>query len=88
MLDAFEKIFMFWAGPNSYESLQSQEDKHSMAIANLNKNKELVTNTTAASRGPESASMEIPLFRPHFIKLSKTVFYEVNLTSQCSHLEM
>ena len=38
--------------------------------------------------GTESASIEIPLFRPHFIKLSKTVFYEVNLTSQCSHLEM
>ena len=55
---------------------------HSMAIANLNKSDELVTNTTAAS-----ASIEIPPFRPHFIKFSKTVFYEVNLTSQHSHLE-
>ena len=26
-------------------------------------------------------------FRPHFIKFSKTVTYEVNLTSQHSHLE-
>ena len=25
-------------------------------------------------RAPESASIEIPLFRPHFIKVSKTVF--------------
>ena len=25
-------------------------------------------------RGPESASIEIPSFRPHFIKFSKTVF--------------
>ena len=31
--------------------------------------------------GPESASIKIPPFRPHFIKFSKIVFYEVNLTS-------
>ena len=37
--------------------------------------------------GPESASIDIPPFRSHFIKFSKTVFYEVNLVSQCSHLE-
>ena len=30
--------------------------------------------------GPESATIEIPPFRPHFIHFSKTVFYEVNLT--------
>ena len=49
----------------------------------------LVTNTTAAYlRGPESASIEIPPFRPHFIKSSKTVSYEVNLSLQCSHLEV
>ena len=39
-------------------------------------------------RVPESASIEIPPFRSHFIKLSKTVFYEVNLVSQCSHLKV
>ena len=38
--------------------------------------------------GTESASIEIPSFRPHFIKILKTVFYEVNLTSQLSHLEV
>ena len=38
--------------------------------------------------GPESASIEIPPFRPYFIKFSKTVSYEVNLVSQCSHLEV
>ena len=38
--------------------------------------------------GPESASIEIPPFRPHFINFSKTVFYEVNLVSQCSYLEV
>ena len=27
------------------------------------------------ARGPESVSIEIPPFRPHFIKFSKTVFY-------------
>ena len=59
-----------------------------MAIANLDKSKELVTNTTAASKYNVSASMEIPPFRPHFINFSKTVFYEVNLTSQRSHLEV
>jgi hypothetical protein len=61
-----------------------------MAIANLNKREELVTNTIAKSflKGPESASMEIPPYSPNFIKFSKTVFYEVNLTSQCSHLEV
>ena len=62
---------------------------HSMARANLNKSEVVLTNTTAAYlRGPESASIEIPLFRPHFIKFSKDVFYEVNLVSQCSHLEV
>ena len=54
---------------------------HSMATANLNKSEELATNTT-------TASIEIPPFRLYFIKFSKTVFYEVNLTSQCSHLEV
>ena len=38
--------------------------------------------------GPESASIEIPSFRPHFTKFKKTVYYEVNLVSQCSHLEL
>ena len=38
--------------------------------------------------GPESASIEIPPLRPHFIQFSKTVLYEVNLVSQCSHLEV
>ena len=55
-----------------------------------------VTNTTAASkyvqctylRGQESASIEISSFRPHFINFSKTVSYEVNLTTQHSHLEV
>ena len=67
---------------------------HSMARANLNKSVWLVTNTTTALKyipnlgGPESASIEIPSFRPHFIKFSKTVFYEVNLVSQCSQLEV
>jgi hypothetical protein len=39
-------------------------------------------------RGSESASVKIPPFRPHLIKFSKSVFYEVNLVSQCSHLEV
>ena len=40
-------------------------------------------------RGPESALIEIPPFRPYFITFSKTVFYlKVNLVSQCSHLEV
>ena len=56
----------------------------------------LRSSTTTASkyigthypRGPESASIEIPPFRPHFIKSSKTVYYELNLTSKHSHLEV
>ena len=45
---------------------------HSMAIANLKKNEVLMTNTTAASkyipRGSESASIEMPPLKLHFIK--------------------
>jgi hypothetical protein len=51
-----------------------------MATANLNKSEELMTNTIVLPqhqstnlRGPESASIEIPPFRPHFMKFSKTV---------------
>ena len=40
----------------------------------MNKSENLVTSTTAASKYiPESASMEITPFKPHFIKFSKTV---------------
>ena len=39
-------------------------------------------------RGPESVSIEIPPFRPHFIKFSKIVFFKVNLASQCLYLEV
>ena len=39
-------------------------------------------------RSPEAASIEIPPFRRYIIKFSKTVFYEVNLVSQCLHLEV
>jgi hypothetical protein len=49
-----------------------------MARANLNKSVWLVTNTTAPSkyipRGPEAASIEIPLFRPHFKNFQKKFF--------------
>ena len=38
----------------------------SMARANLKKSNELVTNTTKYLRVPESASVEIPPFRPKF----------------------
>ena len=38
--------------------------------------------------GPELALIKIPPFRPHFIRFSKTIFYEVNLVSQCSYLEL
>ena len=63
-----------------------------MAKANLNKTEVFLKNTTAASkyipRRPESASIEIPPFRTHFKKISKTVSYAVNFVSQCSHLEV
>ena len=45
-----------------------------MVTANLNKSVEFVTNTTAASRYiPRRLriSIEIPPFRPHFIKFQK-----------------
>ena len=64
---------------------------HSMARANLNKSKFFLTSSipqhqSTYQRGPESASIEIG---PHFIKFSKTFFYQVvNLVSQCSHLEV
>ena len=63
-----------------------------MARANLKKPKTsqllLPQHQSTYPRGPESASIEIPSFRPHLINFSKTVFYEVNLVSQCSHLEV
>ena len=63
-----------------------------MARGNLNKSEELVTNTAESKHtylgGPESASIEIPPFRSHFIKFSKTVSHEVNLTLQHSHLDV
>ena len=37
--------------------------------------------------GAELASIKIPTFKPLFIKFSKTVYYEVNLTWQHSYLE-
>ena len=37
---------------------------------------------------PRYASLEIPPFRPHFIKFLKTVSYVSNFTSQCSQLEV
>ena len=48
---------------------------HSMARANLKKVKTsqllLPQHQSTYSRGPESASIEIPPFRPHFKKISK-----------------
>ena len=72
---------------------------HSMAMANLNKSEDLVTNKLLRLLrifmrqtlpqhqrkylwSPESASIEIPLFRPLFINFLKTVIYKVNLISQ------
>ena len=63
-----------------------------MAKLNLNKSEEFVTNRpqhqSTHQRGLESSSIKIPPFRPHFIIFSKNVFYEVNLASQCSHLDV
>ena len=51
-----------------------------------------MTNTTTASKympkRPRICINGNPPFRPHIIKISKTVLYEVNLTSQFSHLEV
>ena len=58
---------------------------HSMTRANLNKSVCLVTNTTTASKyipkRPESASIEIPPFRPKFTYLVK-VPLNVNIVKQ------
>jgi hypothetical protein len=63
-----------------------------MARANLNKTEWLVTNTTAASKyipkRPRICNNWNPPLGPHYIKFSKTASYEVNLTSQHSHLEV
>ena len=52
---------------------------HSMAIANLktvNTSQLLLPqHQSTYPRGPDSVSIEIPHFRHHFIKFSKTVFY-------------
>jgi hypothetical protein len=69
------------------------KDNLSMARANLNKSKNVLTSTTSTSKyvvhtqkAQNLYQLKSPPFRPHFIKFSKTVFYEVNLVSQCSHL--
>ena len=63
-----------------------------MARANLKKVNSsqllLPQHQSTYPRGPESVSIEISPFRPHFIKFSKTVFYQVNLVSHCLHLEV
>ena len=65
---------------------------HGMAIANLNKSEELVTNTTAASKympkRPRICINGNPLFQTSPDKIFKNCFYEVNLTLQCSHLQV
>ena len=71
----------------------SSPSVHSMARANLKKVNGWwwqipPQHQSTYLRSPESASIEIPPFRLYFIKFSKTVFYEVNLVSQCLHLEV
>ena len=65
---------------------------HSMARANLNKSEWLVTNTSTASKyipkRPRICINWNPTFRPHILNFSKSVSYEVNITSQHSHLEV
>ena len=64
-----------------------QQPHHSMVRANLNKSKKSLDfyyhsiKVHTYPRVPESVSIEIPPFRPHFITFSKTV----NLVSQCLH---
>ena len=41
---------------------------------------------TKVHRIPESASIEMPPFRPQYIKFPKTVFYSVNLVSPCTEV--
>jgi hypothetical protein len=49
---------------------QSQSEEKGMAGDKYNRSIKVYTYL----RGPESASIEMPPFRPHFIKFSKTVF--------------
>ena len=66
--------------------------QHSMARVNLYKSEEMVTNTTAASKYiPKRSRICInrnPYFQTSLHKIIKNYFYEVNLTSQHSHLEV
>ena len=48
----------------------------------------LLQHQSTYLKGVEFASIESHPFRPDFIKFSKTISYEVNFTSQCSHLEV
>ena len=65
---------------------------HSMARANLNKSVWRVTNTTTVSKYiPRRTRISIiwnPPFQTSLHKIFKNWFFEVNLTSQCSHLEV
>jgi len=75
--------------PTSYDLYKQKQ--HSMARANLNKSVWLVTNTTKASkyiprRTRISFNWNPPQTSLH--KIFKNFFYEVNLVSQCSHLEV
>ena len=45
------------------------------------------TTTALKCKQPLSTRIKIPPFGPYFMKFSKTVFYELNLALQSSHLE-
>ena len=64
---------------------------HSIVKGNLNKKKKTKTETKDQSmkayKLANKTKNKITPFGTHFTKFVKTVSYEVNLTSQCSHRE-
>ena len=73
-------------------SFQLQIKWFSMARANLNKSVVFLTNTTAVSkyitRRPRININWNPPFQTSLHKIFKNCFYDVNLVSQCSHLQV
>ena len=67
--------------PNSQLVCLDFYPSRSMARANLNKSKKVLNSTTPQHqstypRGPESASIEIPPFRPHFKNFQNKFFLD------------
>jgi len=86
-----DKVHIFWEGHKNFAKsstnfwLQYIQSKVSGRFRKILWPSQNIWTLSTYLRGQKSSSIEIP---PHFIKFSIAVFYDINLTSQHSHLEV